>query len=329
MLKLVPWLITAAALYYALNGVSWAVISGHLDSAKPPWIFLAALLTFSSYLLRARRWQSLFPEPVLDYTNSARVLILGFFMNNILPARTGEFVRAHMAARISGETRTLVLATIASERLADGLTLSLMFVLFSLGIGDAKLAKELLYVAILFACVGLGVVAVLVMRAKVFTLADRMHERFNSKASHYTANRIQVFINGLAPLCSIKRLPLLAGWSLIIWSVELAVYFAVCQAFSTALPYTYYVLFLVSVNFSSLIPAAPGGIGVIEAVVTQVLVSVGIQKELALTMVVLQHVIQYTIVGIPGCLVMFRWKSYLRQLESEGDGGSEKELVIS
>ena len=55
----------------------------------------------------------------------------------------------------------------------------------------------------------------------------------------------------------------------------------------------FFVIFLVTVNFSSLIPAAPGGIGVIEAVTKAVLVSVGVDPELALALVITQHVMQY------------------------------------
>ena len=75
----------------------------------------------------------------------------------------------------------------------------------------------------------------------------------------------------------------------------------------------FYVLFMVAVNFSSLIPAAPGGIGVIEAVVKTVLVSVGIDAELALAMVITQHIMQYLVVGIPGAAIMMTWRDKLQE----------------
>ena len=118
--KITPWIITCVALYLAFRGVDWKVLYSHIGNADFRWLALAFVITSSSYLMRARRWQHLFPAPKLNILDSAKVLILGFFMNNILPARAGELVRAHMGAKVSGETRTLVLATVASERLADG-----------------------------------------------------------------------------------------------------------------------------------------------------------------------------------------------------------------
>lgn len=316
-MKLIPWVITCVALYLAFNGVDWSVLYSHLGNIDLSWLLLAVVITAGSYVLRARRWQYLFPKPTLDIINSYKVLILGFFMNNILPARAGEFVRAHMGAKISGETRTLVLATVASERLADGLALSLFFVAFAFHRGDQVLSANLSYVALLFLAVLVGVVLTLTFRRSLFGLLDRITNRFDHRASHYTSKRIQIFVEGLAPLCTPQKIPFLVTWSLLIWAIELCVYFCITKAFDADLPIGICVLFMVTVNFSSLIPAAPGGIGVIEAIASAVLVSVGVPKELALTMVLTQHVVQYAIVAIPGAAVMLTWKSTLKQLQAE------------
>lgn len=317
LLKLLPWAITAIALYFAFRGVDWKILSSHVGNIRIPWLLLAILLTSLSYVMRARRWQHLFPRPTLDLLDSAKVLILGFFMNNVLPARAGEFVRAHMGAKVSGETRTLVLATVASERLADGLTLSLFFVVFALHQGDKSLSSNLTYVAFLFLAVLVGVILTLAFRGPLFRTLDKIAGKFDHKASHYTLNRIQVFIEGLSPICTLKKIPSLVIWSVLIWAVELSVYVAITYAYSAPLPLALCVLFMVTVNFSSLIPAAPGGIGVIEAIASAVLVSVGIPKELALTMVLTQHILQYVIVAIPGTIVMLTWKSSLQHLHDD------------
>jgi uncharacterized protein (TIRG00374 family) len=149
--QILPWLITLVALYVAFKGVDWRALIDHLSGVDLGWVTLAFSLTVSSYLLRARRWQLLFIERTIDYRNAAKVLILGFFMNNVLPARTGELVRAHVGSRVTGLTRTLVLASIASERLADGLMISLLFLLFAFHLGDEHVSQNLLYVACFFA----------------------------------------------------------------------------------------------------------------------------------------------------------------------------------
>jgi hypothetical protein len=317
---ILPWFITLGALYLAFRGVEWHLLIAHLKDMRIAPVIGAVALTALSYTLRSVRWPLLFPNPCMSFISSWRVLVLGFFMNNILPARAGELVRAHFGGKVTGESRMIVLATIASERLADGLTISLMFALIILLIGPGNLdpayAQNLLYVAYLFAAVACCVVAVIMLRRRLFSLADRVASRLNSRASTYTLSKAQLFIEGLSPLCKPKRAIAVAAWSGVIWSVELAVFYLVSLAFSTPLSLSGCVLFLVAVNFSSLVPAAPGGFGVIELVAKKVLLSVGVQSdELALCMVLTQHIIQYAVIGLPGAFLLSNLRSQVKGVD--------------
>jgi len=321
----IPWCITGVALYIVLKGMDWEQFQSNLRNAKLLPILAAFMMTGLSYILRARRWQHLFPRPVLSYFNALQVLILGFFMNNVLPARTGELVRAHLGARVTGVSRTLVLATVAGERLADGLALSIFFVIFSLHLGDQGYSENLFWVACMFGAAAFSVLALLLFRDPVFRLVDHLAERWDSKFSEYITTRARAFVEGLSPMCHWPGSFVIALWSAIIWSIELFVYYSVATAFGQPMSFSLCVLFMVTVNFSSLIPAAPGGIGVIEAATTAVLVSVGIDREIALTMVLTQHVIQYLVIGVPGALAMITWRRSIREVEESND----KELATA
>ncbi len=310
VLKIIPWIITFVALYYVAQGIQWEAFFTHFKVANKFWIVVAILLTFFSYVLRSYRWQFFFEKRgVLTFMESIKVVFIGFLMNNILPARAGEIVRAHTGAKIAGTKRTLVLATIASERLVDGLTIS-----FYLGLcffGLRHVSSKLTYVAGIFLLAAIGVVFVLLIRKKLFEIVETLSKRFDSKFISYAADRFQVFINGLAPLCRIKTFIPITIWSLSIWAVELSVYIAVVNAFNVTLSPFHCILFMVAVNFSSLIPSAPAGVGVIEAFAVGVLMTINFAPELqtpaekqtlALAMVITQHVIQFTVVGIFGLL---------------------------
>ena len=297
------------AFYYAFRLADWGLLWAHLTAANQTFLFSAVCLTVASYLLRSRRWQYLFKGgDALSYIDSARVLILGFFMNNVLPARAGELVRAHLGSKVTGKTRTLVLATIASERLADGLTLSLMFVAFAFGLGGEKISQDLLYVAYLFLAVALGVALTLIFRNAIFRVLRSISDGSQGSAKHYILHRVEVFIEGLSPLFSKRRAPIISLYSIGVWLVELGAFVAITRAYQIDVGINFCVLFLVTVNFSSLIPSAPGGIGVIEALTSAVLIKLGTPRELALAMVITQHAIQYLVVGIPGAMVMLNWK---------------------
>lgn len=316
---IVPWLITFGALYLAFRGVQWEAFWAQLNNAQLAFILVAILLTTMSYWLRAARWPLLFPKVYFPLISSWKVLVLGFFMNNVLPARAGELVRAHLGAKVLSKPRTLVLATVASERLADGLTISLFFVAIIGFIGrgslDPAIAENLLIVSYLFAAIGVGVVLVLSMKDLIVSLLERFSARLNRKSSSYALSRVQIFIDGLSPLRAPRRALAIALWSVLIWSVELAAFFSVAKAFGTSLSLSAAVLFLVAVNFSSLIPAAPGGFGVIELITKSVLVSAGVANaELALSMVLTQHVIQYAVIGLPGAFLLSTLRSQLSDM---------------
>lgn len=316
LVRTFPWIITVVALYFAFTGLEWELLFQNLRNADIGWLITAVLLTCLSYLLRSQRWRLFFPRPVIDFLNAAKVLILGFFMNNVLPARTGELVRAHLGSKVTGEKRTLVLATIASERLVDGITLSVFFLVFGVGAGLSGYAEKLTYVVLGFFLVLLGVVVVFALREKIFRLSERLGNKLNHRASDFALDRVQVFIDGLAPLCTWHRFVPITLWSLFIWGVELLVYVSIGIAFHQELTLSQSVLFLVAVNFSSLVPSAPGAIGVIEFIATQVLVSVGLVRTVALAMVVSQHVIQYLVVGLPGIYLAFSFRSRVGALQA-------------
>jgi uncharacterized protein (TIRG00374 family) len=265
---------------------------------------------------------------IFPLLSSWKVLVLGFFMNNILPARAGELVRAHLGAKVLNKPRTLVLATVASERLADGLTISLFFVgiIWALGRGslDPAIADNLLYVSGLFAAVALAVIGVLSLRDQIVGLTERFAARLDRKASTYALSRVRVFIDGLSPLRAPRRALRIALWSAMIWGVELAAFASVARAFDASLSLSGVVLFLVAVNFSSLIPAAPGGFGVIELIAKKVLVSAGLATpELALSMVLTQHVIQYLVIGVPGAFLLSNLRSQLSDMAVGANDTSE------
>lgn len=306
-INFVPWIITFVALYFVAKEIEWSIFWDNLLKADKVWLSYAVVLTFFSYFFRSYRWKYFFENRhLLDFVSSFKVLLLGFFMNNILPARTGELVRAHTGAKLAGTSRTLMLASIASERLVDGLTISLFFMICCFTLMKSGISDKLFNVSLAFLGVGYLVICVLVFRNKIYSLLNYFSKKH--KWLSYLANLMHIFIEGLAPLCSLKSFFPVSFFSLLIWGIELLVFYTVSQAFSIELTLGQCIIFMVAVNFSSLIPAAPGGVGVIEAVTLSILMSLNFgadlpineKRAIALGMILSQHVIQFAVVGIFG-----------------------------
>ncbi|MFN8388893.1 MAG: flippase-like domain-containing protein [Bdellovibrionota bacterium] len=301
--------ISITCLVWLARSVEQGEIFHRVSNVRPAFLVLAVLFTMASYALRAWRWPFFFDRNAPEFWVSFRCLILGFFMNNVLPARIGELVRAHIGGTATGRSRSSVLATIAGERLADGLMISVLFAtLFSFQHSDhlSNRGQALSYVAFLFAAAAVGTLVVLSQRDRVFAILERIARIMPGHVSTYTLVRLRRFVDGLEPMFRPGPALKIAGASILIWFIELAVYGFVVQAFNSHLSLGGLAVFLAAVNFSSLIPAAPAGVGVIEAVASQALEELGIDRATALAMVSTQHLIQIAVVGLPGALYFFR-----------------------
>ena len=301
-------LVSFGCFWWVFQSVETDQIYEKVRNVHKGYLLAAFLVTFCSYVLRSFRWPFFFEKNPPNFRSSFDCLIIGFFMNNILPARIGELVRAHLGGKATNQSRSTVLATIAGERLADGLMISMLFaVLFSIGSAGEHSGnvKEIYLVAYFFLFATLGTLGVLICRRKVFALLEYLQTVMPGNLSNYTLQRVRFFIEGLTPLLRPGRVAVLGILSLSVWLIELSAYFFVSKAFHYPMSIGGLSLFLAAVNFSSLVPAAPGGAGVIEVFGTLALERIGVDRETALSMVASQHLIQIIVVGLPGSILFF------------------------
>ncbi|MCA8996939.1 MAG: flippase-like domain-containing protein, partial [Planctomycetaceae bacterium] len=93
-------------------------------------LFLLALFLF--YWLKAWRWRLLL-KPVGDYRPTTELfppIMIGFAVNNVLPAHLGEFVRCFVFARQHKIAVTTSVSSVVLERVFD-----VIAILFYLGLG--------------------------------------------------------------------------------------------------------------------------------------------------------------------------------------------------
>jgi glycosyltransferase 2 family protein len=84
------------------------------------WLLLGTAVYATSLIVRVARWSCLLAVVVRAPAKVVgEVLLVGSAMNNVLPARLGELVRADYGKRRLGSTRSALIATIVVERLAD------------------------------------------------------------------------------------------------------------------------------------------------------------------------------------------------------------------
>ena len=95
-----------------------------LKSANYIYVIPAIALYFVSVYFRSIRWKLLLSHMKdIPVNRLYPIVVIGYMANNLLPVRLGELVRAYYLARRESINGASSLASIAVERVYDGLTL--------------------------------------------------------------------------------------------------------------------------------------------------------------------------------------------------------------
>lgn len=314
--------VSAFFLYFALRGQDYQAIREAFSQVTYWYLIPALLLYFIGLLVRSYRWSVLL-RPVEHV--SARKLVginaVGLMANNVLPLRTGEFVRAYALSQKTSISKSTGLATIAVERIFDGMTL-LLFIAVSMLFVD--LTSQLRHVAELAVIIFAVALVALFLLAKGGQLRDRMLRLALGPLPGNLANKVDrmadSFISGLGIFHNWRSLGLVSLSSIIAWSFEASAYWVVARAFGgqiesvMTVPAT--MLTAGIGNLATLVPSSPGYVGPYEAAIILVLNgALGLSRELALSYGVLMHVMLWLPVTIWGVIEWSRLHISLRQVE--------------
>ncbi len=288
-------------LYAVLRQFELRQSSAVIRSAHPDLLVLGVALMVVGYLLRGARWRIW--EHSLSYWDSLRLILIGFMGNNVLPARLGEVLRAHCAAaKLRGDRgRTAALASITAERILDGLVLAVFgLVGMSLVTIDHRLQGSLFLVSLAFAVLASVLTFSIHSHQKIRSLIAGTNRKYPGHVTSFALEKAGHFLDGLLPLATWSRMTGATTITAIIWGIEIGSYYFIGLAVWNGMSVRIAILFLVVVNFGSLIPFTIGGIGTIEAVAVPFLISSGIPRYPALAMILMQHSAQYFFTTVAG-----------------------------
>jgi hypothetical protein len=308
------------------------------------WLSLVPALVFYfiGVWVRAVRWRILLAPLRLKMglLETFQIVVIGYMANNLLPARIGELVRAYVVGKREGVRKTSTLATIVVERIFDGLVMigfvasALLFViLFNPGILSVGTGHTFGTLIVNWSpYIVLGAVAFLAFLVFFVAIASsqrrmerllRFGMRFVPGRLHERVERLATaFIVGLGSLRSRTNMLVVFSLSIMAWLFEAAMYFSIGNwgfgltgSDTEPVPFYAYVLATGIVNLSTLIPQAPGYLGVFEVVGIGVLVGAfGVDRGAATSYVFLLHVALYLPVTLLGVVFLARESLSWREL---------------
>jgi len=122
-------ILSLAAFYLTFRNVPFNSIWTYFLSIDYFWVFISIVINFSSFLIRAYRWQLIVNQiHSIRFCAAYHPMAIGFMMNSILPGRLGEVVRPMVLNKKQGIPISTGLTTVITERLFDILILCLLYV---------------------------------------------------------------------------------------------------------------------------------------------------------------------------------------------------------
>ena len=290
-------------LYLAFRGQDLGAIGAALKRANYWYVVPAIAVYFAGIWVRSLRWSFLL-RPVERFSGRGlfRVLVIGITANNVLPLRSGELVRSYVLSTKSRVKNASALATIAVERIFDGLTMLGFVLVASLSIGLTSQVREVTIVGgVLFGTILVGLIIVSAGPARNW-LIDSAARVLPERVGNPVSRAAHAFLDGLGILRSREDLILVCLTSVAAWVLEASVYALISVAFGLGLSPAAILLVTAVANLATLVPSSPGYVGAFEAGVVLALAgAVGVQHDLALSYAIAVHAVLYlpvTIVGL-------------------------------
>ncbi|WP_428355675.1 lysylphosphatidylglycerol synthase transmembrane domain-containing protein [Methyloprofundus sp.] len=273
-------IVAAFFIYLIVNQVNLSDLTDTLRTTNPVWI-LAALLAFCcGYACRIARWRKMLLQdsPRLSFANCAGPLLASFAINNVLPFRSGDVMRAFAFNRQLGTSSGIVLASLFVERLLDLLMVLLMLgaalAIFRLDFESFAGVSSLMLISLSL----LIILALLFPRLFIPLIRTLNHIliKLSPRLGSKLAAEINKAINTLLHLSNKGTMLILMLWSCAAWLAEGTVFLCIAMALFPAIEYPMAGWLALPVGtLATLIPGTPGYIGTFDYFTIKAMTALG------------------------------------------------------
>jgi glycosyltransferase 2 family protein len=308
--------LTIIFLVLAFQRVDLQAFVDELKNVNYIWIVPSAICTLFGYVLRTVRWRVILSDAARAPIHTLFVvLIMGFATNNLLPGRLGELWRAYLLGRKRNVRKTFALASVVVERVFDGLTLIALLTIVSFTIQLPGWGRQIeLLAAVVFFGATLALAVLLWRPALAQVPIHWVVAHVHGGLAAWVVERFDAFVDGLGPLRRPRILGAAALLSIGVWLFEGSSYLLLSRGLSLSVPGNLELpglgLALVTINLGIMVPSGPGYVGTLEFFGTSALGVVGANAQAALALIVVSHVVQYTLVT--GLGLVFFAREHLR-----------------
>jgi hypothetical protein len=255
--QVLGYAVSAACLFWVLHNYNLSELTAAIRTLDWKWVALSVVADLSVYLAHAWRWNVLLgPVVRLRYWRTVQSIYIGLFANEVLPLRVGELIRCYLLAHWSDFRISLSLASAAVERLIDGFW---MLAAFLVTAGFVKrIPRDLILLV-----QALGVLLLVGVALLVWVIYHKQHVHLVIRESRW-ASTLRHIVEGIHLMGNRRTIGftiLVSGLYLLLQVVSV---WALMNAYGFDLSFWVAGGVLVIVRLGTVIPNAPGNLGLIQ-----------------------------------------------------------------
>jgi len=308
LLALVGLAVTVVCMYLAVRGVEIDDATEALRESDLVWLLPALPVFAGAIVLRGVRWWALYDAEQRPPLRAVMYgLLVGYFFNNILPARAGEAARViALHSRAKRTSRAEIIATVVVERVFDMLALLLILLCAYPWLPEISWLRNAAIIGAIITVV-LAVLIVLIVRYDARAVHWLLSPLRRIRRPGFAERVEAAAINATRGLVALRN-PVIAvrGFALTVasWVVLAISYWILMDAFHLDLPFAAAILVTVAVNLSLVLPSSPAALGVFEAATIIALDAFDVPQAEALSYALVLHLLNLVPFLLIGALLL-------------------------
>jgi len=308
-------------LYLAVRGIDADAFAAAFRRTHAWWLVPAVFFTMLGHYSRAWRWKTMMvPVKRVPIGPLWSATAIAFMVNNLFPARIGEFVRAYVIGKHEDVSKSAAFATIVYERVVDVFVLIIVLWYCLLTTDGPPWLTRSAIILIVFNIVLFALLYAMFRRRATFNaIVARILRRLPERAAARAAHAADAFVAGLGVVAQARALVPITLYSIAVWgSAVLGVYFCIL-AMGIDVPAAASLFLIAVISLGSMIPSAPAFLGTMQYACVVGLAAYGVDKSTALAFSTIYHATQFFPITAAGGY--YAWRSSLRLAEVSGRSG--------
>ena len=305
--------ISIVLLYLSLRGIDYRQFVETIKRADILYAFGPLLFIMISISLCTLRWMRVVGYNT-RFADAFMALLIGLFINNVLPARIGEVARGYALSKRIGVPFTYAVSTVFIDRVFDLLGLLLITFIFFPGQALPAFVSKALYVLVVIFLICVLMLFAISQERVAQTITSYLH-RHPKPLFKKLAKRISEIHENLRRIRTPGRLSLFVVLTVANWfSMAMALYFSL-KTFGVSLPFVYVPFVCAILQMGLAVPSSPGYIGVYEFLLVTLLGIFGVPKYEAFAVAIFFHATWYIPYNVLGFIFIIKQHLHIKDIQ--------------